>query len=237
MRFNNVVYQRIRRPRPDQVERARELGVAALHEAMGIVAGRLGLMSPRMRPLNPGLRIAGPAITAYNRPGSGLMVHVANHLAQPGDVLVICAGGSERVAQWGDMAATQAHVRGIAGVIVDGAIRDSGVLIERRFPVWSTAISAAHPEKNVPGAVNVPVVCDGVYVRPGDLVVADDDGVLVVPFEDIDRVLQVASERAASEERIVANIRAGRTMYEILELEALLERFGTRLVDGTWDEA
>ncbi|HEY8450203.1 MAG TPA: 4-carboxy-4-hydroxy-2-oxoadipate aldolase/oxaloacetate decarboxylase [Bacillota bacterium] len=237
MLYNNVVYTKIRRPRRDQVERARAAGVAMLHEAMGIVSGRLGLMSPRMRPLNPGLRIAGPAITAYNHPGSGLMVHVANHLAQPGDVLVLCSGGSDRVAQWGDMATTQAQERGVAGVVIDGAVRDSDELIERRFPVWSTSVSAAHPERNVAGAVNVPVVCDGVLVRPGDLVVADTDGVLVVPFEDIDAVLAAAEERARKEEAIVDGVRSGRTMYEILGLEAVLDQLGTRRIDAVWDEA
>lgn len=233
---NNVVYKKIRRPSKAQIEAARELGVADLHEAMGLVSGRLGLMSPNMRPLNPGMCIAGPAVTAYNHPGSNLMIHVANYLAQEGDVLVLCSGGTDRAAQWGDLASTWASRQGIAGVIVDGAIRDTNILMERKFPVWSTAISAAHPERNIPGAVNIPVVCDGVYVEPGDLVVADNDGVVVVPFAEIDAVIEAARNLGAREARLVEAMESGKPMFEALGLEDQLRALGTTILDKQWHE-
>lgn len=234
---NNVVYKRIRRPRRDQIEAALKLSVADIHEGMGLISGRMGLMSPRMRPLNRGLRIAGPAVTAYNHPGSNIMIHVASYIAEAGDVLVLCSGGTDRAAQWGDLAATCAARRGIAGVVVDGAIRDTDVLIERNFPIWSTAISPAHPEKNIPGAVNVPVVCDGVYVEPGDLIVADHDGVVVVPYDQIDDVLQAARQRVDREERLEAVMRAGTPMFEALNMEEQLRAMGTQIIDAEWHQS
>ncbi|HVL58545.1 MAG TPA: RraA family protein, partial [Burkholderiaceae bacterium] len=156
------VWLRVDRVDAQWCDRARALSVADVHEAMGAAAGRAGLMSPRMRPLVRGLRVAGPALTAFCAPGDNLMMHRALSLAQPGDVLVVVCAAEASGAQWGDVAARYAQRLGIAGVIVHGCIRDTDMLESMRFPVWATAISPIHPDKSGHGFVNAPVACDGV---------------------------------------------------------------------------
>ncbi|MEX2408146.1 MAG: dimethylmenaquinone methyltransferase, partial [Rhodovibrionaceae bacterium] len=176
-----VVYKSIPAVDPALVARAAEIGVADLHEGLGVVAGRMALMSPRMRPLNRGLCVAGQAVTAFNYPGDNLMLHMALRLAEKGQILVLTNGGGEQGALWGEMAATYAMKKGVGGIVVHGAIRDVDALSKMGSPVWSTAISPTHPDKKSAGAVNVPIVCDGVLVNPGDVIVADGDGVISVP--------------------------------------------------------
>ena len=231
-----VIYTRIPASDPELVAEARQHGMSDLHEALGPVVGRMGLMSPRMRPLNPGLRIAGPAVTAYNYPGDNLMIHKALHQLEPGQVLVFTNGGGTQGALWGEMAATYSQQKGVAGVIVDGGIRDTDALTEMRFPVWSTAISPCHPEKSAPGAVNVPIVCDGVIVNPGDIVVADGDGVLVIPRQDLRRAVEGARARAAKEAEMRRHLSAGVSPFELLKMQGALDAAGVEVRDSTWDE-
>lgn len=189
-------------------ERAARLSVADVHEAMGPNA-RAGLMTPRMRALNRGLTIAGPAITAVSAPGDNLMMHRALYLAQRGDVLVVVTHAESSGAQWGDVAAHYAVEKGLAGVIVQGCIRDTNTLERMRFPVWSTLISPARPGKSGHGMVNTPVSCDGVLVHPGDLVLADGDGVVVVPKGDAGKVIDAAVQRMERDETAIRAIAAG----------------------------
>src|SRR4051812_44072088 len=175
-----VAYARNKRVDSPVVERARSCWVSDLHEALGPIAARMATMSERMRPLALGIRMAGAAITVRPAPGDNLFLHRALATAGRDDVLVVAANG-EAGAQWGYLAALYAERIGLAGVIVHGTIRDADQLAQMRYPVWATAISPAHPEKKGAGALNVPVVCDGVLVHAGDLVVADGDGVIVVP--------------------------------------------------------
>jgi 4-hydroxy-4-methyl-2-oxoglutarate aldolase len=229
-----VVYTRIPLPDPELVAEAAKYAIADLHEALGAVRGRMSLMSPRMRPLLPGRRISGAAVTSYNFPGDNLMIHVALKVAQPGQVLVLTNGGGTQGALWGDVACTFARKKGVAGVVADGAVRDVDALRELDFPVWATAISPSHPEKRGPGAVNVPIVVDGVLVEPGDVIVADGDGVLVIPRGSLRQAVEGARERAAKEVGIRARIEAGEKLFDILGMEAMLRASGTEEHDGTW---
>lgn len=233
----SAVYTRIPRCPASLVEQASLFPVADLHEAMGGITGRVQLMSPHMRPVGAGQRMAGQAVTSYNYPGDNLMIHAALNIAKKGDVLVLCNGGISQGALWGDVAATYAAEKGIAGVVADGPVRDTASLREMGCQVWSTIVSPAHPEKRGPGAVNVPVVCDGVRVMPGDIVVADDDGVVVLPLKSAAGIMERARARNATEAGIRKKIRAGGSLFEILQMQAFLDRAGVEIVDAEWKES
>jgi len=232
-----VIYNRIPTPDPDLVAEAAQYAIADLHEALGPVQGRMSLMGPRMRPLLQGKRISGPAVTAYNFPGDNLMIHVALKVAQEGQVLVLTNGGGTQGALWGDVACTFAVKKGIAGVVSDGAVRDVEALRGLDFPVWATAVSPGHPEKRGPGSVNVPIVVDGVLVEPGDVIVADDDGVLVIPRAYLRQAVEGARERANKEVAIRERIKAGEVLFDILKLDVALDAAGIEQHDTTWLEA
>ena len=229
------VFLRVDRVSQSVCDAARGISVADLHEAMPGSAGRAALMSPRMRPLNRGLHIAGPAVTAYCTPADNLMMHRALRLAQAGDVLVVACADETSGAQWGDMAARYAQHKGLAGVVVAGCIRDTDVLERMRFPVWSTAISAIHPEKEGHGLVNTPVDCDGVIVNPGDLIVADGDGVVCVRREDAEAVVGAARVRVEREDDIVQAIRDGAHMWDLIGAQQAYEQLGVTEIDAAWD--
>lgn len=231
----SVIYNRIPESDPALIARAGAFGIADLHEAMGGVAGRMCLMSPRMRPIATGQRVCGPAVTAYNYPGDNLMIHAALDLAQAGQVLVFTNGGSSQGALWGDVACGFAKKKGVAGVVADGAVRDTDALRDLEFPVWATAISVEHPEKRGPGAVNVPVVVDGVLVEPGDIIAADADGVLVIPRKLLAHAVEGAETRAAFETTVRARIAAGELPLDVLGMRAVIEKLGIAQRDTTWE--
>lgn len=218
------------------IERARACWVSDLHEALGPIDGRMATMSERMRPLALGIRMAGAAITVRPAPGDNLFLHRALRSADRDDVLVVAANG-EAGAQWGYLAALYAKAIGLAGVIVHGTIRDADQLGAMRYPVWATAISPAHPEKQGAGALNVPVVCDGVLVHPGDLVVADGDGVIVIPRARAAAAVAASERRARDEEEAAKRIAAGATMWELHGLGAAYDRLGVVEHDRGWDDA
>jgi 4-hydroxy-4-methyl-2-oxoglutarate aldolase len=232
--IKSVIYNRIPETDPALIARAAGFGIADLHEALGAVAGRMCLTTPKMKPIGPGMRVCGPAVTAFNYPGDNLMIHAALNLAQAGQVLVFTNGGSAQGALWGDVACGFAKKKGVAGAVVDGAVRDTDALRELEFPVWSTAVSVEHPEKRGPGAVNVPVVIDGVLVEPGDIVCADADGVLVIPRSLLAYAVEGAERRAASEVSIRTRIAAGELPLDILGLRAAVD--GVEQRDCTWEE-
>jgi 4-hydroxy-4-methyl-2-oxoglutarate aldolase len=210
--------------------------VADLHEALGGVEGRQRLMSPRMRPIAASQRIVGQAITSYNFPGDNLMIHAALHVAERGDILVLVNGGVPQGALWGDVAATYAIEKGIAGVIADGPIRDTDTLRQMGFKAWSTIVSPAHPEKRGPGAVNIPVVCDGVTVNPGDIIVADDDAVLAIPLRCAAQAIEGARRRNDAEQEIRRRIKAGTSLFEIAGIQKYLDAAKVEVVDGLWPD-
>jgi 4-hydroxy-4-methyl-2-oxoglutarate aldolase len=191
-------------------------------------------MSARMRPLLHKRRISGAAITSYNYPGDNLMIHPALRVAERGQILVLTNGGGSQGALWGELAATFAAKKGIAGVVVDGPVRDVDALFEVGLPVWATSISPAHPEKRGPGSVNIPIVVDGVLVEPGDVLVADGDGVLVIPQAQLGRAVAGARERALKEAAIRRRIEAGEELFDILGMASALRQAGIEEVDCTW---
>lgn len=234
--LKSVIYSDI--PRPDSwlIARAAEFCVADLHGALGTVAGRMCLMSPNMRPIAPGQRLCGPAITAWNYPGDNLAIHAALNTAQAGDVLVFTNGGGHQGSLWGDVACGFAVKKGVAGAVVHGAVRDTDAVRDLGFPVWSTHISVEQPDKRGPAAVNVPIVVDGVLVEPGDIIAADADGCVVIPRALLANVIEGAEARAANEVKVRARIASGELPLDILGLRTVIENAGIELVDGTWEE-
>lgn len=230
-----VIYNKIPETDPALIARAAEFGVADLHEALGPVQGRMCLMSPKMRPIAPGQRVCGPAVTAFNFPGDNLMIHIALDRAVAGQVLVFTNGGGSQGALWGDVACGFAKKKGVAGAVVHGAVRDTDAISAMGFPVWSTAISVEHPEKRGPGAVNVPIVVDGVLVEPGDIIAADADGALVIPRADLARAVAGAEARAELEKKIRARIAAGELPLDILGLRKVSADAGIEIKDTTWE--
>ncbi len=232
-----MIYTKIPPSDPALVAAAAEAGVADLHEALGMVTGRMLLMTPRMRPLDPQWRVAGPAATAFNYPGDNLMMHQLLHLAEAGQMLVMGNGGGFQGALWGELAALLAQKKGVAGLVADSAVRDSDALVAMQFPVWCSAIHASHPEKRGAGAVNVPVVIDGVMVNPGDIVVGDADGVLVIPPEHLAHAVEGARARRAKEVGIKQRLAEGASLYDIIDIGKSVAATGAVIRDTTWQQA
>lgn len=229
-----VIYSDIPRCDPTLIDEFAPYSVADLLEAMGALDGRIRLMGPGMRGIQQGRKIVGQAVTSFNHPGDNVMIHAALNVATAGDVLVLVNGGNPQGSLWGDVAATFARRKGIAGVVADGPVRDTAALREMDFRVWSTIVSPSHPEKRGPGAVNIPVVCGGVLVEPGNIIVADDDGVLAIPLEQARDTLEKARQRFEKEASLRTQIAGGASLFELLNMQSLLNAAGARLVEGTW---
>ena len=231
--MNPRVYLKVRRTDEAVCRQALQTTVSDLHEAMGSPACRQQTMTPGMRPILDGVRIAGPAVTAWCPPGDNLMMHRARSLAQAGDVLVVAApdGG----AQWGDIAAWYALRLGLAGVVVDGCIRDLDALRAMGSPVWATRVDPSSPRKQGPGLVNAPIQCAGVRVEPGDLVVADGDGVIVVPRGEASAIVGRAVERTQREGAERAAIDAGGTPWALHGGAANYAKLDIEEIDRPWE--
>jgi regulator of RNase E activity RraA len=199
------VLRRDRKVGADVVERFARLPVANVSDSMS----RLTAGGARLRPRHGGGGMAGPALTVKAPPGDNLMFHKAISLAAPGDVIVIDAGGDLTNALMGEMMLMQITKRGAAGVVINGAIRDAGYIREQALPVFAAGITHRGPYKNGPGEINVPVAIDGMVIAPGDLVLGDEDGVLCVPFDQVEAVLKAATAKYDAEQKQIANIQAG----------------------------
>lgn len=230
----STVYLQVNRVDEATCALAAQASVSDLHEAMGAPANRMATMGTSMRPLIQGLRVAGPAVTAFCPPGDNLMMHRALFLARPGDVLVVQS--PESGAQWGDVAAYYALKKGLAGIVVDGYIRDTDELREMRSPVWATKVGPSSPQKAGHGMVNAPVVCAGVRVCPGDLVVADGDGVIVMPRADAAAIVARALERTRREAGQRAEIDAGKHPWHMHGAAASYEKLKADIdeIDEPW---
>jgi 4-hydroxy-4-methyl-2-oxoglutarate aldolase len=229
-----LIYLRVNRVSAELCERARQVTVSDLHENTGPFA-YAGLMSPRMRRITRG-RAVGSAITALCRAGDNLMMHRALSLAQPGDVLVVVSQGNTSAAQWGDIATRFALKRGLAGVIVQGNVRDVDTVTELGFPVWATEVSPMHADKGKLGCVNVPVVCDGVLVRPGDLVAADGDGVVVIERQHAATVIAGAEAKMRREEEVAARIAADEILWNLTGSSTAFQKLGAVELDAAFDD-
>jgi len=232
---SSKVFLRVNRVDPSLCAQAREVTVSDLHEASAPRA-RGGLMSSRMRPIQKGARIAGPAVTAFCAAGDNLMMHRALYLAQPGDVLVVVCDAETSGAQWGDMAARYAMRKGLAGVVVQGCVRDTDTVESLGCAVWSTHIHSIHPDKSGHGFVNTPVVCDGVLVNPGDLIVADGDGVICVPKSEAAAIVQAAVARMRKEEDMAKAVERGEAVWDLGGSAASYATMDVQEIDAAFDD-
>jgi 4-hydroxy-4-methyl-2-oxoglutarate aldolase len=222
-----IVFRKIRRPDIGVVRTLGEQGVATVHEAQG----RSGLMRPYMRPIYPNAKLSGVAITVSCQPGDNLMIHAAMELVQPGDVLVVTTTSASSDGMFGDLLGTSCQAHGVAGLIIDAGIRDTADLTTMKFPVWAMAISAQGTVKATAGSVNIPVVCAGTIVNPGDVIVADNDGVVVVPRDRAKEVAELAALRIAKEEQSRQRLSRGELGLDFYGLRATLKELGVEYTD------
>ena len=222
-----VVRRNIVRADKAAVDKLSRFGVATVHEALG----RLGLMKPYMRPIYVGAHLCGPAVTVLMHPGDNWMMHVVAEQLQPGDVVVAAISADNVDGFFGDLLATSFKARGAVGLVIDAGCRDVKDLTAMRFPVFSRAIHAKGTIKATIGSVNIPVVCAGVHVNPGDVVLADDDGVVVVPAGLAQEVADAAEAREANESDKRAKLAAGALGLDLNNMRGPLEKAGLRYID------
>lgn len=228
--MRNVIVTDVPHPEPEAVARLQSYGVATVHEAMG----RVGSLGPDLRPVQQGLTIAGRAVTALCWPGDNLMIHAAVEQCGPGDILVVATAAPGTHGMFGDLFATALAHRGVLGVVIDAGVRDTATLREMGFGAWSRHVSAEGTVKATAGSVNLPVVIAGQVIEPGDVIVADDDGVVRVPRLDAGQTADAARARAAKEEATRAAFEKGQLGLDRYQLRPLLEQLGVTY--QSWQE-
>jgi len=229
--MSGTVVRNIHRAEAGVISTLERLGVSTVHEAQG----RSGLMAPHMRPLWRGARIAGSAVTALCHPGDNWMIHVACDVVKKGDILVVACSSENSDGAFGELLATSLVALGVRGVVLDLGCRDAAEISAMKFPLWSRAISAKGTVKASIGSVNLPVVCAGVNVKAGDVVVADDDGVVVVPRLEAAKVAKAGEEREKKEAGSRARLQKGEIGLDIYDMRKTLADKGLKYVDGPLD--
>ncbi len=224
--MTGIVVTDIARADSEIIDRLARLGSATVHEAQG----RTGYVGVGVHPIQHGAAIAGSAITVLTAPGDNLMVHVAIEQSRSGDVIVVVPRGESPYGHIGELMATQMQVRGVRGYVTSAGVRDTTELRSMGFPAWTTHIASEGCVKDTPGSVNVPVVLGAALVNPGDIVVADDDGVTIVPRENAAEVLAAAEARAAKEAANRKRYEAGEISMDINALRPVLDELGVRTV-------
>ncbi len=224
----HVVVRRIPRADPAVIAGLAEAGSATVHEAIG----RRGYVGADIRPIQPDVRIAGSAVTVSCHPGDNLMIHAAVEMCQEGDVLVVTNTSPSSHGMFGELLGCSVMARGVRGLVVDAGVRDTRELRELGFPVWSRHVSCQGTVKASPGSVNVPVVLGGISVAPGDVVCADDDGVVVVPHREAEWALAQSRARIAAEDQSRAKLKAGELGIDFYGLRAKLAELGVEYVDS-----
>ena len=222
-----VIVREIRRPKAAAVRTLGELGVATVHEAQG----RTGLMRPYMRPIYASARVAGPAVTVLCHPGDNLMIHAALEVCRKGDVLVVTTLAESTDGMFGELLGTSCQAHGVAALVIDAGVRDVADLTTMQFPVWAKAISAQGTVKATAGSGNVDVVCAGATVHPGDVIVGDLDGVVVVAREAAEEVVRLGEERRSKEQKARARLATGVLGLDMYGLRAKLRELGVEYVD------
>jgi 4-hydroxy-4-methyl-2-oxoglutarate aldolase len=222
-----VVVRNIKRADSNAIGTLAAVGVSTAHEALG----RSGLMKPYMRPVWAGAQIAGPAVTVLAQPGDNWMIHVAVEQCQKGDIVVVGCTSDNTDGMFGELLATALRARGVSGLVIDAGCRDVRPISEMGFPVWSKAISAKGTVKSTLGCVNIPVVCAGVNVEPGDVVVADDDGVVVIPRSLAVETAQKAQKRKDDEDGKRKQLEAGTLSLDMYKMREPLAKAGLIYLD------
>lgn len=222
------IVRNIPRADADAVRALGEFGVATVHEAQG----RTGLMKPYMRPIFAGARAAGTAVTVSSQPGDNLMIHAAIEMCGPGDLLVVTTTSESTDGMFGDLLGVSCEARGVVGLVIEAGVRDTTDLTSMQFPVWSKAVSAQGTVKATAGSVNIPVICAGAAVQPGDAVIADADGVVVVPRALVAEVARLAEKRIAKEAETRDRLRRGELGLDFHGLRSKLKELGVEYVDS-----
>lgn len=228
MKYAGEVYTEINRPDSSLIEQLKGLGVSTIYE----VLGKEMLLDRSIRPVSNGHVIAGPAVIAVNTPGDYLTMHYGLSLTRPGDVFVVTFTDSPTFnAVWGGLATWSGVGRGLAGVITDGGVRDIKEIMDYKFPVWSKVISAERSTREEIGGINIPAVCGGVLIYPGDIIVADDDGIVVVPIEDAEAVVVRGLEREQKEAELKELLLKGKTPFELFNMQEAFEEDSLNIIE------